>query len=357
LRNPLSALTSAAYLLKIAGSTGKAAEHARGVIERQTRHMTRLIEDLLDINRVAMGKATLIREPLDLADLVTVCVRTWRESERLNQHSVVVNAAPAWIEADRSRIEQVFSNLLENALKFTPGGKQVTVTVRQDGPFAVLEVADEGEGIDPAMLGRIFGLFVQGAQEIHRPSGGLGVGLALVKGLVELHGGTVTAQSKGRGHGTVFTVRLPLTTVTALSGGESAFAVPDSGDPRRILIVEDNHDARQMLRGMLELGGHTVSEAEDAASAQRLATAEPPDVMIVDIGLPDFDGYELAARIRALPAGDRILLIALTGYGQAEDKKRAVEAGFDAHATKPVLPEQLAELIESASRTLKFRVA
>ena len=357
LRNPLSALTAAAHLLKLAGPGASSAEHARGVIERQTRHMTRLIEDLLDINRVAMGKASLIREPLDLAELVSEVVRTWRGSGRLDGHTVELAASAVIVDADRSRMEQVFSNLLENALKFTPRGRRIEVSVRQQGAEAVLSVADEGEGIETSLIGSIFGLFVQGPQPLDRQSGGLGAGLALVKGLAELHGGSVSVTSAGRGQGACFTVRLPAAgpaTVPAFVVG--AGQVP-KGRSRRILIVEDNEDARKMLKVMLELTGHRVREAADAAAALAMAAEEPPEVMIVDIGLPDVDGYELAARVRASQWGPGVILIALTGYGQAEDKRRALEAGFDAHATKPVLPEQLEPLIEATSRAAEDRDA
>jgi signal transduction histidine kinase/ActR/RegA family two-component response regulator len=356
LRNPLAALTSAAHLLKVAGP-GSASDHARGVIERQTRHMTRLIEDLLDINRVAMGKATLIREPLDLGELVEDVVRTWRESGRLKEHTVEVSTSRVPIDADRSRIEQVFSNLLENALKFTPPGKKVTVTVHREGADAVLLIADEGEGIDSDLVDRIFDLFVQGPQALDRQSGGLGVGLALVKGLVELHGGSVRASSQGRGKGAAFIVRLPAT-------GSGVLPVPLAHGPtasqataRQIIIVEDNDDGRQMLRVLLEMSGNKVREAADAATGLRMAAEHPPDVMLIDIGLPDMNGYELATRIRSSPWGAPILMIALTGYGQAEDKRLALEAGFDAHATKPVLPQQLAQMIEAAGRASEDKAA
>ncbi len=350
LRNPLSALTAAAHLLNLPGVNAKASEHARGVIGRQTKHMTRLIEDLLDINRVVMGKATLIREVLDLAELAGEAVQTLRASGRLANHSVGLDASSALVEADRSRVEQIFTNLLENALKFTPSGGKINVVVRPVGGEAMLRVTDDGEGIDPAMIERIFGLFVQGPQALDRQSGGLGVGLALVKGLVELHGGTVSVSSGGRGRGASFTVHFPLAeSLGSIHAAKGPVSTNDRAT-RSILIVEDNNDAREMLRVMLVVAGHRVRGAGTAADALRMAAAEVPDVMISDIGLPDMDGYELAARVRESAWGEGVLLIALTGYGQAEDKRRALEAGFDAHATKPVLPEQLEVLIESAGR-------
>ena len=357
LRNPLSALTAAAHLLKMSGLAASATEHARGVIERQTRHMTRLIEDLLDVNRVVMGKATLIREPLDLAELVSEVVRTWSQSGRLANHRVEVDASPVTVDADRSRIEQVFSNLLENALKFTPAGRSIAVSVGRQAGEAVLTVADEGQGIDRGMIDRVFGLFVQGPQPLDRQSGGLGLGLALVRGLADLHGGSVSVSSDGPGRGACFTLRLPAVSADPTVPPMRALGRRARGVTRSIVIVEDNDDARGMLKVMLELDGHCVREAADAATGLALAVEEPPDVMIVDIGLPDMDGYELAGRIRATPWGGRVILIALTGYGQAEDKRRALAAGFDAHATKPVLPEQLELLIDAAGRAPQDKVA
>ena len=355
LRNPLSALTSAAHLLKLSGASANASEHARDVIERQTRHMTRLIEDLLDVNRVVMGKATLIRETFDLGELAGEVVRTWRQSGRLSRHDVKIDTARVLIDADRSRIEQVFSNLLENALKFTPPEKKIRVSVSREEGEAVLRVTDEGVGLAPGMADQMFGLFVQGAQSIDRQSGGLGVGLALVRGLVELHGGRVSVFSEGTGRGTAFTVRLPLAAAGQAAAPVQSAPPARATGSRSILIVEDNVDARKMLRVMLELSGNRVRDAADGENGLRMAEEEAPDVMIVDIGLPDLNGYEIATRVRAAPWGGDILLIALTGYGQAEDKRRALAAGFDAHATKPVLPEHLDLLIESAGRATEDR--
>ena len=260
LRNPLSALTTAAHLLKLAGPGAKASEHARDVIERQTRHMTRLIEDLLDINRVTMGKATLIREPLNLAELVSDGVTTWRESGRLAGHTVDLSASTVIVDADRARMEQVFSNLLENALKFTPPGRKVTVRVSRQDNEAVLSVSDEGEGIEEEMIGRIFGLFVQGPQPLDRQSGGLGVGLALVKGLAELHGGSASASSEGRGRGACFTVRLPAVSLAVVPAPVAGGEVLPERKRRRIL------EQRRSVRG--------VSGRRQGRKRRRLADAD-----------------------------------------------------------------------------------
>ena len=339
LRTPLAAIATAAHVLRMAGNDAERTSQARGVIERQTRHMTRLIEDLLDVSRVSLGKAKLQREALDLAELVENFCAGWREAGRFDRHQVSNATAPVWIDADRTRIEQVLSNLLDNALKFTPPGRKIDVSVRQVRGEAVLEVRDEGEGVAPEAMDRIFELFAQGEQGLDRRKGGMGIGLALVKRLAEMHGGAVSVSSKGPGQGALFTVRLP-----AIVGPQRQ---PDRTPPERkapasrILIIEDNDDTRQMLRAALMLSGHEVQEARDGASGLAAALSSPPDIALIDIGLPDIDGYEVARRLRAGPLEGRIPLIALSGYGRPADLKRAFEAGFNFHLTKPVAIEQL----------------
>jgi signal transduction histidine kinase len=343
LRNPLAALTAAAHVLKLAHPGESAAIKARAVVDRQTKHMARLVGDLLDISRVSMGKVALERERFDLAEAVRNLINVWRASGRLERHNVMLEVRPAWVDADRARIEQILSNLLDNAVKFTPAGKGISVSVRPEGEAALLRVADEGEGLAPGSAERMFDLFVQGERGLDRGAGGLGVGLALVKRLTELHGGTVSAASPGAGLGTSFTVRLPAVLAPAAQAVEPR-AAPFVA-PRRVLIVEDNDDARQMLHEALAFSGHDVREARDGASGLALAAEALPDVALIDIGLPDVDGYEVARRLRAAPGGRRMGLIAITGYGQAEDQRRAYEAGFDAHLTKPVAPERLKQVM------------
>ena len=343
LRNPLAALTAAAHVLKLAPPSEAAAIKARAVVERQTKHMARLVGDLLDISRVAMGKVALERERFNLYEGVGNLLNVWRASGRLERHNLAFDIQPVWVDADRARIEQILSNLLDNAVKFTPAGKTITVGVRQEGDWAVLTVSDEGEGLAPESAERMFDLFVQGERGLDRAAGGLGVGLALVKRLTEMHGGSVAATSAGPGRGATFTVRLP----AVLPPAQPA-ASPDAApqlQPRRVLIVEDNDDARQMLHEALAYGGHDVREARDGTSGLALAAESRPDVALIDIGLPDLDGYEVARRLRAAPGGRRMGLIAITGYGQAEDQRRAYEAGFDAHLTKPVAPERLRQVM------------
>jgi signal transduction histidine kinase/CheY-like chemotaxis protein len=340
LRNPLAALMAATHVLKTGDPAQGAAVKAREVIERQTRHMSRLIGDLLDIGRINAGKLGLERERMDLGAAVSRLVNDWRESARFDRHRVSCSAKPTWIDADRARIEQIVANLLDNALKFTPAGKVIAISVADEDGTAVLRVSDEGEGLSPDSRGTLFELFVQGDNAAER--GGMGVGLALVRRLVELHGGTVEAASEGPGRGTTFIVRLS----TSLSQNAQP-ASPSGGRPasHRVLVVEDNEDARRMLEAALTLNGYHVHTASDGVSGLALAAESRPDVVLIDIGLPGLDGYEVARRIRAVPGGRRVGLVAVTGYGQPEDRQRAFEAGFDAHLVKPVSADRLKQII------------
>ncbi|HEY8252104.1 MAG TPA: ATP-binding protein, partial [Burkholderiales bacterium] len=345
LRNPLAALTAAAHVLKFAQPGDQAAAKARAVVERQTKHMARLVGDLLDISRVAMGKVALERERFNLAEAAGNLLNVWRASGRLERHHVSVEMKAAWVDADRARIEQVLSNLLDNAVKFTPAGRRIAVRVGPEGEWAQLCVSDEGEGLAPGSAERMFDLFVQGERGLDRAAGGLGVGLALVKRLTEMHGGSVAGESAGPGQGATFTVRLPAVLAPSAAAAPAALEIAPRMQPRRVLIVEDNDDTRQMLHETLAFSGHEVREARDGASGLALAAEARPDVALIDIGLPDLDGYEVARRLRAAPGGRRIGLIAITGYGQSEDQRRAYEAGFDAHLTKPVAPERLKQVM------------
>jgi len=349
LRNPLGAISGAVTVLNVIGTVDETADRARAVIGRQVQHLSRLVDDLLDVSRVTTGKVELSRQPLDLAQLVATVLSSWSAAGRLDRHEVSVVASPVWIEGDETRVEQVFSNLLGNALKYTPAGGRVAVRVEPEGERAILEVADTGVGIPPGLIDTVFELFVQGDRSLDRAQGGLGLGLTLVKVLVELHGGTVQGQSLGSGKGAVFTVRLPRIAAPAHLGATAPARQPERVR-RRILLIEDNEDAREMLRAQLTLAGHEVHEAADGLSGIVLSRHVAPDVVLVDIGLSGLDGYEVARRLRADERGNAVRLIAITGYGQAEDRQRALEAGFDAHVIKPVSPECLAELIVAGPR-------
>jgi signal transduction histidine kinase/ActR/RegA family two-component response regulator len=341
LRNPLSALTSASDLLERASHDHELAIRSRGIIRRQTRHMTRLIEDLLDVSRLVAGKVQLNSEIFDLGEIVRTVLNTWNAAGRFERHKVRSDVAGAWVEADRSRVEQILSNLLDNALKFSPGDTAITVATRREGPDAVLEVSDEGSGLSPDMLDTAFDLFVQGEQGLARASGGMGVGLALARRLAELQGGNLSVRSE-LGRGAAFRLRLPAVVVAA--GTREPGTVHALHGKRRILVVDDNEDARLTLVALLNIKGHEVQQAADGNEALRMARTAWPEIILLDIGLPGIDGYEVARRLR-VHGHDGTALIAISGYGQMADKQRAAEAGFDEHLTKPVSPERLDEVI------------
>jgi CheY-like chemotaxis protein/nitrogen-specific signal transduction histidine kinase len=315
------------------------------IIGRQTTHLTRLVDDLLDVARVTSGKIEIRAQTVDLRDVATRTVETLREAGRTTDHEVTVAGESVAVHGDPARLEQVAYNLVDNALKYTLPGGQVHVTVRNAGGDAVLSVRDTGEGIRADLVDRVFDVFVQQPQALDRSRGGLGLGLTLVKRLVELHGGSVAAFSAGPGRGSEFTVRLPVSTGPLGRDDAGPAAPAPSAQRRRVLIVEDNPDAREALQLLIELVGHEVETAEDGPSALAKLRADPPDVALVDIGLPGMDGYSLARAIRQDPVARGVRLIALTGYGQAEDQKEALDAGFDVHLTKPVDPQKLAEFL------------
>lgn len=343
LRNPLSAISGAVAVLQRVGADGEPATSARDVIARQTQHLARLMDDLLDVGRVMTGKIVLDRRAIDLLDAAERVVTTIRAAGRAGRHRLTVAGTPAWVDGDVTRIEQVITNLVTNALKYTPTDGTISVVVGEDARESVLRVADTGHGIAPELLPRIFDLFVQGEQAPARAQGGLGIGLTLVRRLVELHDGRVQAASPGEGMGSVFTIafpRLPAPPAPTPSRRRNVL-------PQRTLVVEDNDDARDMLRTLLELDGHTVHVAANGIAGLAAALEHRPDVALIDIGLPEMDGYEVARKLRASESLKAIKLIALTGYGQADDARRAYEAGFDLHLVKPVDPERLAEAVST----------
>jgi PAS domain S-box-containing protein len=341
LRNPLAAIASAASVLDLARSVDDI-RRPRDVIKRQVVYLRRLVDDLFDAARVRAGKILLDRRPLNLAEAVEQALTVVRGSVSAVRHVIDTQLDVVWVDADPVRLDQIILNLLTNAVKYTPAGRTIRLQTFADGDHAVLRVEDEGVGIASDLLPRIFGLFVQGDHTPERGQGGLGIGLTLVKTLVELHGGTVTAESLGPRLGSVFTVRLRRVEQPAMVDGAPP-RLP--AIRRRVLIVEDNDDARQMLKILLEHEGHEVFEAVDGTEGVRAASRLRPDLALVDLGLPILDGYEVARFIRRQDHQPQ-RLVALTGYGQPEDRRRALEAGFDEHLVKPVDPDRLADLLQ-----------
>ncbi len=340
LRNPLGAIAAASEVLNRLGSENPAAMSARQIITRQTRHLARLMDDLLDVARVITGKIMLTRHPLDLAQATQRLVNTLEVSGMLKAHTLQTELEEVWVQADGTRIEQIIYNLMTNALKYTPDGGRVKATVRKEGEMGVLEVADSGVGMTEPLLSRVFDLFVQGDRSLDRRQGGLGIGLTLVRRLTELHGGSVAARSDGHQQGSTFIVRFPLVPRegTALPSPEAVKA-----SAKTVVVVEDNEDVREALQVLLTLAGHTVSTAEDGLTGAQLVIDSRPDIALIDIGLPKLNGYEAAQRIRQ--TGFKGQLVALSGYGQPKDVAQALEAGFDAHLVKPVDPAQLEQLM------------
>jgi len=347
LRNPLAAVQMGLPILARFPPHDELEAQTLEIVQRQTGLLVQLVNDLLDVSRVTRGRIELSPEVLDLAALVTrVCdgMRARAMAPREQELAVTVPGAPVRVRADAGRLEQVLTNLLDNASKYSDPGTRIEVTVAVTGGCAAVSVRDAGIGIAPAALPTIFDLFAQEPTSLARSRGGLGIGLTLVKALVELHGGSIHAMSDGLGHGTTFRFDLPL-----LAGREEAAAKGAEGaeaakaavpTPCRVLVVDDNEDGRQMLRALCELDGHQVTEAADGLEAVERVFADRPDIAFVDIGLPEIDGYEVARRVRA-QAGQPIRLIALSGYGSAEHRERAFEAGFDDHIAKPITHAQL----------------
>jgi signal transduction histidine kinase len=341
LRNPLAAVTNAVTLLDHSSVSPQAAVRARQIIARQTAQLARLTDDLLDAGRVITGKIVLHREPLDVAEVVARVLAT----VDVGRHRVARELASVWVDGDPARIEQIVSNLVGNALKYTREDGSITVSVTAAPGEAVLVVRDDGIGMPPELAARAFDLFVQGDRPLDRAAGGLGIGLTLVQRLALLHGGMASLFSAGPGQGTEIRVRLPSIPAPAMTVGPGAASAP-AGRGRDVLVVEDNADARAALCELLEIGGHRVRAAADGPSGLAAALAAPPEIALIDVGLPGIDGYEVARRIRtALNGAARPLLIALTGYGAPEDRQRALAAGFDRHLVKPVDWSMLSALL------------
>jgi CheY-like chemotaxis protein/anti-sigma regulatory factor (Ser/Thr protein kinase) len=313
------------------------------VIARQVGHVSHLIGDLLDVERVVSGKIRLDRQPLDMAEAVRRAVASFAGDPGLDRQ-IDVSTDPVWVDGDAVRLEQVLTNLVTNAVKYTPSGGQIRVALRADGSDAVLSVEDTGFGISPRLLPSIFDLYVQADRTLDRAQGGLGIGLTLVRRLVELHGGTIVASSDGEGHGSKFTVRLKQIPSAEKSAAVS-LAPERHAKSRRVLLIEDNEDARQMLQMVLEFAGHIVYDAANGVRGLELLGVMRPEVGIIDINLPEMNGYQVAKRIREDPHGQGMLLLALTGFGGTSYGTTSSDDGFDHHLVKPVDLNQLARLL------------
>lgn len=344
MRNPLGAMMNAITILSRSGIDPAFAKQALDILRRQGSHLSRIVDDLLDVGRVLAGKIRVVRAPLDLAELVRRATDTLRDSGRLGEHRVTTDIASVWVDGDATRLDQVVTNLLGNAVRYTPSGGDLHIVVRPDGEDGVIEIRDSGAGIAPELLPRIFDLFVQGEQSRARDVGGLGIGLTLARRLVELHDGTITAASAGPGQGATFTVRLPA--VAPVAAAATARGPERTVASRRVLVVEDNDDLRETVRAHLVFKGHAVSVARDGRSGIESAVATSPEVAIIDVGLPDMSGLEVALALRER-LGARVRLIAVTGYALPDVADAAERAGFDACLFKPVDLASLALHVES----------
>jgi CheY-like chemotaxis protein len=345
LRNPLAPIQNSLYILDRTAPGGDQARRSLDVIRRQAGHLARLVDDLLDVTRIARGKVDLRRARVDAREIAT---RTAEDFQKLMEDRglvfrTVMPGGEVWIDADATRVSQIVANLLHNAAKFTPRGGEVTLSVHAREGKAELRVRDTGAGIEPDLLPAVFDAFVQGERTLARTEGGLGLGLALVKGIAELHGGTVHAESAGKGQGAELVVRMPLAAAAAAPAPPRP-RFRRTKAPRRVLVVDDNVDAARSLAEIAELLGHAAEVAYDGPSAVEKARAHAPDIVLCDIGLPGMSGYDVARALRA--HGKPVQLFALSGYAQPEDVRNAAAAGFDGHVAKPVGPEDIERLLD-----------
>jgi len=349
LRNPLAAIRTTMQTIRGQAERDPIVQRARQIVERQVGHLARLLDDLLDVSRLMRGKIELRKETVTLQMIVAAALETTRGFIDARRHgeSMSLPAVPLWFEADPTRITQVVGTLLDNAAKYTPRGGEISVTGYREGAEVVLRVRDTGIGIAPEMLGPVFDLFVRADQSRAGSDGGLGVGLTLARTVIELHGGTIIAQSEGPGRGSEFVVRLPVGAPVEPPGPDDRRRV--AIEARQILLVEDDDNVREALRRILTLDGHRVEVARDGPEGVELALATAPEVAFIDIALPGLDGYEVGRRIRA-GLGSRVLLVALTAHGLEEDRRRSTEAGFDAHLLKPASYEDLTRILGRGRR-------
>jgi len=338
LRNPLAPISNTLHLLRTGDCNGPDAQVARGIIERQVQHLTRLVDDLLDVSRITRGNVTLRREVVDLEIVVRNAIETSKPLIEAASHrlEVTLPKEPVRLHADPVRLSQALSNLLNNAAKYTPNRGHIHLKVTREDGMAVIRVKDDGIGMNEPVLSKVFDLFVQGDNGIGRSQGGLGIGLTLVRTFVGLHGGTVEALSRGVGRGSELVIRLPALEAVDQPPAPVAEEHIETPHGRRILVVDDNQDGAHSLAMLLQMQGNEVCTVYDGPEAVEAVAQFHPDVVLLDIGLPTLNGYETARRLRALPDSRDVLIIALTGWGQEEDRRRSREAGFDHHLVKPV---------------------
>jgi signal transduction histidine kinase len=349
LRNPLAPLCNVVEILHDHAATDPTVAWAKQVIERQVARLTFLVNELLDVSRVIQGKVTLKRKAVELSRLLTTCLEASDPLIRGRNHAVEVALppAPVWLHADADRLVQVFCNVLNNAAKYTPEGGRISVEAEERDGTAVVRIRDNGIGIDPASAPRMFELFAQAERSLDRAEGGLGIGLTLVKELVELHGGRVALHSEGAGRGTEVRIELPGAPALGEAAPREPAAAAGGGLSRRVLVVEDNDDTRDTIARYLERHGHEVRVAADGEAALHEALWFQPEVCVLDIGIPKVDGYELARRLRLLPGLKSALLLAVTGYGAPADRASAADAGIDRHFLKPASPRLIQEAIDA----------
>ena len=363
LRNPLAPIRNAVEIMRRSSIDDAQLTWSRDVIERQVKHLSRLVDDLLDVSRITRGNINLMREPLTVNTIVSRALETVQPLMTEQRHDLVLDLPKEdlEVEGDLTRLTQVLGNLLNNAAKYTDPGGRIVLTAGRRGAQLELRVKDTGIGIPPELLPRLFNLFTQVDNSTQRSQGGLGIGLALVKQLVSMHGGTVTAHSAGPGRGSEFIVMLPLhlsRMVGQSPNGDGGDApVAESRRGHRILLADDNRDALDSLATLLQCDGHEVYTAVDGAEAFELAATCRPDVMLLDIGMPKLDGYEVARRVRQQPWGEGTVLIALTGWGQEEDRRRSREVGFNSHLVKPLDLDALTALLAHVPRTAERAAA
>jgi len=354
LRNPLAPIKNSVTMLKARPMPDEQTAWARDAVERQVDLMARLLDDLLDVSSMAREKLELRKERVELAHVVDTAVGRSRPLIDAAGHELTISvpSEPVYVDADPVRLAQVLANLLDNAAKYTERGGHIRLSANVEGRELVISVKDDGIGIAEEHLPRLFDMFAQTTSALRRAQGGLGIGLSLARALVELHGGSVMAYSEGPGRGSEFMVRLPLARTRMLERDAHAPEEPAAPAGRRILVADDNHDAAESLAMMLRMGGNDVRTGRDGVEAVTIAQSYHPQVVLLDIGMPRMNGYDAARRIRSEPWGREMMLIALTGWGQDEDKRRAREAGFDHHLTKPVDADELEKLVASARPVL-----